>query len=91
MKIGGVLVDHLGALARLTSCAISSRSTAAVDSRSSQSAIGSSVSLREIAGEGAGRLRARPLAAVHVDRQAEHEADRAALGGDLRAAAPRRR
>ena len=29
---------------------------------------------REVAREGAGRLRARPLAAVHVDRQAEHEA-----------------
>src|SRR5204863_75489 len=35
---------------------------------------------REIAGEGAGRLRARPLAAIHVDRQAEHEADHFPLG-----------
>ena len=35
---------------------------------------------REIAGEGARRLRARTFRAVHIDRQAEHEADRAALG-----------
>ena len=32
--------------------------------------------LGKIAGEGAGRLRARAFAAVHVDRQAEHEAAR---------------
>ena len=37
---------------------------------------------REIAREGAGGLRARSLAGVHVDGQAEHEADGAALGGD---------
>ena len=36
----------------------------------------------KIAGEGAGRLRARSFAGVHVDGQAEHEADGAALGGD---------
>ena len=61
---------------------MSARSTAAVDSRSSQSAIGSSVSLREIAGEGAGRLRARTFGAVHVDGQSEHETDGAPLGGE---------
>ena len=54
---------------------ISSRSTAAVDSRSSHSAMASPGEVGEIAGKGAGRLRARTLAAVHVDRQAEHEAD----------------
>src|SRR5439155_1099956 len=37
------LVERLALLARVTSAAISSRSTAAVDSRSSHSAIGSSV------------------------------------------------
>ena len=42
-----------------------------------------SVKAGEIAGEGAGRLRAGPLAAVHVDRQPQHEADGLALGGDL--------
>ena len=36
----------------------------------------------EIARECPGRLRARPLAGVHVDGQAEHEADRVALGGN---------
>ena len=77
-------------LARLTSAAIRSRSTAAVDSRSSHSPIGRSVSLREIAREGAGRLRARALAAVHVDRQAEHEADGLALGRERQEARARR-
>ena len=38
--------------------------------------------LRKIAGEGAGRLRARSLAGVHVDGQAEHEAYGVALAGD---------
>ena len=36
----------------------------------------------KIAGKGAGRLRARSFAGVHVDGQAEHEADGVALGGD---------
>ena len=61
---------------------INSRSTATVESRSSHSAMARSVSLREIAGKRPGRLRARPFAGVHVDRQAEHEADGVALGGD---------
>ncbi len=34
---------------------------------------------REVAGERAGRLRARTFAAVHVDGQAKHEGDRHAL------------
>ena len=38
--------------------------------------------LGEIAREGAHRLRARPFAAVHVQRQAEHEAGAAALRGE---------
>ena len=36
----------------------------------------------KVAGEGAGGLRARSLAGIHVDGQAEHEADGVALGGD---------
>ena len=61
---------------------ISSRSTAAVESRSSHSAMAKIGELGEIAGEGAGGLRARSLAGVHVDGQAEHEADGVALRGD---------
>ena len=77
---GRVLVDtRARRLARLMSAAISSRSTAAVDSRSSQKAIGSVGQLRQVAREGARRLRARSFGAVHVDRQTEHEADRAAF------------
>src|ERR1700746_1688194 len=72
-------------LARLALPAMSSRSTAAVESRSSQSAIGRGGgqvgAAGEVAGEGAGRLRARAFGAVHVDRKAEHEADRPAFGG----------
>ena len=37
--------------------------------------------LRKVAGEGARRLRARSFAAVHIDRQAEHETDGVAFGG----------
>ena len=36
----------------------------------------------KITGEGAGRLRARPFAGVHVDGQPEHETDGVALGGN---------
>ena len=50
------------------------RSAAAVDSRSSQSATGSVGQGSEIAQEGARRLSARALRAVHVDRQAEDQA-----------------
>ena len=82
MKIAACSSITSARRARLMSLPISSRSTAAVDSRSSQSAIGKIGELGEIAGEGAGRLRARALAAVHVDGQAEHEADGVALGGD---------
>jgi hypothetical protein len=53
-------------LARLTSLPINSRSTAAVDSRSSHSPIGSSVSLAKL------RAKAR----------VEHEADGVAFGGE---------
>ena len=38
--------------------------------------------LGKIAGKGAGRLRARSFAGVHVDGQAEHEADGIAFTGD---------
>jgi len=78
-----MLVDHFGAPGA-GSCPFqfSSRSTAAVDSRSSHSAIPRSVSLEKLRAEGAGRLRARSFAGVHVDGQAQHEADRVAPGGD---------
>ena len=84
--------------ARLTSAAINSRSTAAVERRSSHRAIGNSVILAklrakalakkaakskgEVARESAGRLRPRTFRAVHVDRQTQNEADHAALGGE---------
>ena len=61
---------------------ISSRSTAAVESRSSHSPIGSVGEPGKVAREGAGRLRARAFAAVHVDGQAKHEADRLAFARD---------
>ena len=61
---------------------INSRSTAAVESRSSHKRDRKIGQLGEIAGEGAGRLRARSFAGVHVDGQAEHEAGGVALGGD---------
>ena len=67
-------------LARLTSMPISSRSTAAVESRSSHNPMARVGEGGKIAGKGAGRLRARPLAAVHVDGQAEHEARGVAFG-----------
>ena len=38
--------------------------------------------LGKIAGESSGRLRPRAFAGVHVDGQAEHEADGIALAGD---------
>ena len=59
------------------------RVTAAVDSRSSQKTMGMLILLREIASEGAGRLGARALRAVHVERQAEDDADRLVLGDQL--------
>ena len=82
MKIAACWSITAARFLRLTSAAISSRSTAAVESRSSHSAIGSSVSLREIAREGADRLRARAFAAVHVERQAQHEAGAFAFAGE---------
>ena len=82
MKIAACSSITSARVARLTSMPISSRSTAAVESRSSHSAIGKIGQAGEIAGKGAGRLRARTLAAVHVDRQAEHEADGLAFARD---------
>src|SRR3569623_734274 len=38
---------------------------------------------RKVAGEGAGGLRARPFAAMHVDRQTKDESDAGALTGDF--------
>ncbi len=58
---------------RLASAAISSRSTAAVEPLVPQAdrQVGA---MREIAGKGAGRLRARALRPIHVERQPKHEA-----------------
>jgi hypothetical protein len=67
--------------ARLASAAISSLSTATVDKRSSQSAIGSAV--REIAREGAGRLGTWTFAAVHINRKSKHESHGTALCGEF--------
>ncbi len=75
MKIAACWSITAARFLRLASASINSRSTAAVDSRSSHSAIGSSVSFEKLRREGAGRLRARAFAAVHVDRQTEHEPD----------------
>ena len=82
MKIAACSSITSARRARLMSMPINSRSTAAVESRSSHSAMASSVSSGKIARKGAGRLRARSLAAVHVDGQAEHEPDGGALAGD---------
>ena len=79
---GGVLVDHLLALGaadidvdqRALDCG---GREPLVPERDRQLGL-----LREIAREGACRLGARALAAVHVDGQAEHEAGRAPLGGE---------
>ena len=62
--------------ARVTSAAIRLRSAAAVESRSSQNMIGQRRQPREIAREGARSIAPASLAAIHVDRQSEHEADR---------------
>src|SRR4029450_10459376 len=75
--------------ARVTFAAISSRSTAAVESRSSQKAIGSSVSRARVRAKArgalgggtparfgyraGGALRAGPLAAVNVEGNPDHE------------------
>ena len=82
MKIAACSSITSARRARLTSMPINSRSTAAVESRSSHSAMGKLGEPGKIAREGAGRLRARSLAAIHVDRQAEHETRGGALGGD---------
>ncbi len=86
---GGDLVDHLArGGARLTSASsISIRLTATLDSRSSQKAIGMSRSRSRLRAKARGRLAARPLAAVHVDRQADHQALGAARGHQLEQAA----
>ena len=60
------------------------RVTATVDSRSSQKRTGRGIERLEVAHEGPRRLRARPLGAVHVQRQAEDEAaDTVALDQSL--------
>ena len=79
MKIAACSSITSARLARLTSMPINSRSTAAVESRSSHKRDGKIGEAGKVAGKGAGRLRARSLAAVHVDGQAEHEADRIAF------------
>ena len=59
--------------ARETSLAMSARSTAAVDRRSSQKDDRRRIEAGEIAREGARRLDARTVAAVHVERQADDQ------------------
>ena len=75
----GMLVDHLGAAGAGDVHA----DQFALDGRGRQPLVpqrdGKAGEVGEIAGKGAGRLRARPLAAVHVDGQSEHEADRVAF------------
>ena len=78
----GVLVDHLGALGAADVHA----DQLALDRRGREPLVPEADRKRgevgQIARKGAGRLRARALAAVHVDGQAEHEADDLAFGCD---------
>ena len=78
-----MLVDHLGAAGAANVHA----DQFALDGGGRQPLVpqrdGKAGEVGEIAGKGAGRLRARALAAVHVDRQAEHEADGVAFGRDI--------
>ena len=64
---------------RLASASSSARSAAAVERRSSQNATGRSGERRQIADEGAGRLRARSLRSVEIDGQADDQPARAML------------
>ena len=93
---GGVLVDHLGAAClRLMSAAISSRSTAAVDSRSSHSAIGSGVSLAKLRAKARvdcargpsepSMLTGRPSTKPMALRSAASASRRRGVGGEIRA------
>ena len=79
---GGVLVDHLGALR----AAHVGGDQVALDRGGREPLVPQADRQRgqlgEIARKGARRLRARTFRAVHVDRQAEHEAGRVALGGE---------
>ena len=73
--------------ARLMSCAIRPRSALVVDQRSSHSRIGRPrppFAAVRFARVGAARLRARAFAAVHVERQADHQSAYAALGDQRR-------
>ena len=78
----GMLVDHLGA----SGAADVHADQFALDGSGREPLVpqrdGEAGEVGKIAGKGAGRLRARPLAAVHVDGQAEHEADRIAFARD---------
>ena len=82
MKIAACSSITSARLARLTSMPISSRSTAAVESRSSHSAMARSVRLARLRAKARVDCARGPFAAVHVDRQSQHEADRVALRGD---------
>ncbi len=85
----GVLVDHFGA----PGAADIHADQLALDRRGRQPLVPERDwqrgELGEVPRKGAGRLRARALAAVHVDGKAEHEADRLALGRDREQAGPR--
>jgi hypothetical protein len=76
-----VLIDHCGALA----AADVGRDQLTFDRGGRQALVpqgdGKIGEARKVAGKGARRLRARTLRSIHVDRQAEHETDRATLGG----------
>ena len=80
---GGVRIDH-----RLApGAAYIGGDQRALDRRGRQPLVpqrdGKFGQLRKVAGEGAGRLRARSFRAVHVDRQPEHDAGGAPLGGKI--------
>ena len=66
---------------------MSARSTAAVDSRSSHSAIGSAVSCARLRAKARVDWARGAFRAVHIDRQTEHDSGGAALGGEVEDAA----
>ena len=77
-----MLVDHLARLARLMSMPINSRSTAAVESRSSHSAMGSSVSLEKLRAKARVDCARGPSLASMLMGRPSTKPDRVALGGN---------
>ena len=68
-------------MARLTSAPMRSRSTAAVESRSSHRPIGSAVSFARLRAKARVDCARGPSDSIHVDRQAKYETRRAPLRG----------